>query len=256
MFNSLSHYPSKMRLYFGTDYDSSLLEDITKKTENKPLTSLFLDKCIPVDDLQQFLQTTKFANGCEICCKVQNSEEETICIFLTFIDDEQSFEIETFLKESSLLVADQKHDGENKRILTLSVVEKEDVDYYYDDRSWSFPFKVTMKTQPNEPLFSDCLTKDAYKYENGPKEKDYVLENVEENDWIKINFDEDNAYIHYSHQMLESNFPRNDYSSAQERLGDINNILGCKITTIKPEMLCETIENLENGRIRVPDCPN
>uniref|UniRef100_A0AC34QM73 F-box domain-containing protein n=1 Tax=Panagrolaimus sp. JU765 TaxID=591449 RepID=A0AC34QM73_9BILA len=251
MFNSLSHYPSRMRLNFEEHYDSSILENITKKTENNPLTLLRFDDSIPVEDLQRFLQTTKFKNDCEIYCKSQNPKGETIHIFLTFMDDEQGFEIETFPTESSLINANQKFDGKKKRMLTLSVVEQKTFGWYYDDPSWSVPFNVTMKTQPTEPLIDDCLTDDSF--ESGSKEKDYVLENVEENNWIKINFDDDNAYVHYSNQMLESNFPRNDYLSALERLGDINNVLGCKITTIKPEMLCETIENLENGRIYLPD---
>uniref|UniRef100_A0AC34RHD2 F-box domain-containing protein n=1 Tax=Panagrolaimus sp. JU765 TaxID=591449 RepID=A0AC34RHD2_9BILA len=240
MFNSLSHYPSRMRLSFGTRYDPRVCENITKKTVNNPLSSLFLDNCIPVEDLQQFLQRTKFQNVCEIYCKVENSEDEKNHIFLTFIDDEQGFEIETFPTESSLIVADQKYHGKEKRILTLSVVEKKHYDEF-NEPPWSFPFTVTMKAQPTKPLLADWLTDDSF--EHLSNEKDYVLENVEENDWIKINFDKDNAYVHYLCQMLESNFPRNDYSSAVERLGEINNVLGCKITTIKAEMLSETIEN-------------
>uniref|UniRef100_A0AC34RKU3 Uncharacterized protein n=1 Tax=Panagrolaimus sp. JU765 TaxID=591449 RepID=A0AC34RKU3_9BILA len=223
------------------------LENITRKTVDNPLSSLFLDEYISVDDLQQFLQKTKFQNGCEIYCIVRNSVYEMIHLFLNFIDDEQGFEIETFPANSSLLVANQKYDGKKKRMLTLSVVETQYVGWPDDDPPWRFPFNVTMKTQPNVPLFADCLTVDSFESES----KYFVLENVAENDWIKINFYEDNVNVHYSHQILESNFPRNDYSSAQGRLGDINNVLGCKITTIKAEMLSETIENLVNGRVRV-----
>uniref|UniRef100_A0AC34RGM4 F-box domain-containing protein n=1 Tax=Panagrolaimus sp. JU765 TaxID=591449 RepID=A0AC34RGM4_9BILA len=59
-FNDLLHYPSKMRLSFEEDYDSSVLENITRKTVNNPLSSLFLDNCIPVEDLQRFLQVIFF----------------------------------------------------------------------------------------------------------------------------------------------------------------------------------------------------
>uniref|UniRef100_A0AC34PX06 Uncharacterized protein n=1 Tax=Panagrolaimus sp. JU765 TaxID=591449 RepID=A0AC34PX06_9BILA len=248
-FNSLPHYPSRIRLNFGVDYDSSVLENLTKKADDS-LSFLFLDHCIPIEDLEQFLQTAKFKKGCEIYCVLQNSEGKRIHIFMTFISDEQGFEIETFPRRCSLIIANQKYDVEKKRILSLLVVESI-YDYYYDCKyaSWGVPFYVIMKTQPTERLFLDCIVDDTFEclYE----EKNYVLQNVEENDWIKIIFNEDDAYVHYSHQMLESNFPRNDYLSAQERLEDINNILGSKITTIKAEMLSETIENLENGRICV-----
>uniref|UniRef100_A0AC34Q075 F-box domain-containing protein n=1 Tax=Panagrolaimus sp. JU765 TaxID=591449 RepID=A0AC34Q075_9BILA len=235
MFNSLSHYPSRIRLNTLPDYDSNLLENITKKT--KLLSSLFVKRCIPVEKLQQFLQTGKFKNGCEIYCEVENSEGKKIHIFLTFIDDEQGFEIETFPIECLLMIADQNlHQND-----FLSP-------YNYKSAVPGILFDVNKKTQPTEPLIYDYITDDSLgTYE----EEEYILENVEENDWIKINFDDDNVYVHYSHQMLVANFPRNDYSSALERLGDINNVLGCKIKTIKAEMLSETIQNLENGRICV-----
>uniref|UniRef100_A0AC34PWF2 F-box domain-containing protein n=1 Tax=Panagrolaimus sp. JU765 TaxID=591449 RepID=A0AC34PWF2_9BILA len=110
MFNSLSHLPSKIKVYIVSHYDPSLLENITKKTTNNPLSSLFIDDCIPVADLQRFLQATKLKNGCEIYFKVRNSKGKRIHVFMTFIDDEHGFEIETFPEESSLIVADQKYD--------------------------------------------------------------------------------------------------------------------------------------------------
>uniref|UniRef100_A0AC34RD01 Uncharacterized protein n=1 Tax=Panagrolaimus sp. JU765 TaxID=591449 RepID=A0AC34RD01_9BILA len=253
MFNSLSHYPSRNDLGFGTNYDSSILENITRKTVNKPLSSLYLYACIPVEDLQQFLQKTKFKNGCEIYCEVENSEGKTIHMFVTSIDDEQGFEIETFPEKSSLIVADQKYDGKEKRILTLSLIElSTDCESLHDpelssqdSESGDIPFNVTMKTQPTLPVFSDDLV---------DGEQDFVLENIKENDWIKINIiSQDNFHVRYSHQMLESNFPKNEFATAQERLTIINATLGCRISIIKVEELIGTIQNLENGRIPVPD---
>uniref|UniRef100_A0AC34REB8 F-box domain-containing protein n=1 Tax=Panagrolaimus sp. JU765 TaxID=591449 RepID=A0AC34REB8_9BILA len=236
MFNSLSHLPSKIKVNILPDYDSSLLENITKKTENNPLSSLYLDDCIPVEDLQQFLQATKFKNGFEIHFEVQCSEFKVIHIFMNFIDDEQGFEIETFPKGSSLIVAIQKYDGKEKRILSLSVMELLTVyDPLNDAEPWRVPFNVTMKTQPTLPIFCDYLV---------DGEQDYVMENIKENDWIKINTD---ANVRYSNKMLESNFPRKEFATAQERLTFINDTLGCRISIIKVEELAETVQNLENG---------
>uniref|UniRef100_A0AC34RS02 F-box domain-containing protein n=2 Tax=Panagrolaimus sp. JU765 TaxID=591449 RepID=A0AC34RS02_9BILA len=236
MFNSLSHYPSKMDIL--ADYDSSLLENITKKTVNNSLSSLYFCKCIPVEDLQQFLQATKFKNGCEIHFEVQNSEFEEIHIFMTFIDDEHGFEIETFPRGSSLIVADQNCDVKEERILTLSTAELSfHSESSQDSESRGIPFNVTTKTQPILPVFSDFFYGEDFF-------QDYVLENIKENDWIKINTD---AHVHYSNKMLESNFPRNEFATAQERLTSINATLGCRISIIKAEELIDTIQKLKEG---------
>uniref|UniRef100_A0AC34RDY4 F-box domain-containing protein n=1 Tax=Panagrolaimus sp. JU765 TaxID=591449 RepID=A0AC34RDY4_9BILA len=238
LFNSLSHYPSKITLSALPDYDSSLLENITKKTVNNPLSSLYFDGCVPVKDLEQFLQKTKFKNGCEIYCKILNSEGKEIHNFMTYIDDEQGFEVETFLEKSSLIVADQNYDVKGKRILRLIQLSI-NFESSQDSESFGIPFNVTMKTQPTLPIFSDFLD----------GEQEHVLENVKENDWIKINTD---AHVRYSNKMLESNFPRNEFASAHERVTFINATLGCQISIIKAEELIDTIQNLENRRIPLP----
>uniref|UniRef100_A0AC34QCJ7 Uncharacterized protein n=1 Tax=Panagrolaimus sp. JU765 TaxID=591449 RepID=A0AC34QCJ7_9BILA len=190
-------------------------------------------------DLQQFLQTTKFEKGCEIHSKVQNSEGKKMHIFMTFIDDEHGFEIEIFSTGSLPIIADQKYDGKEKRILNLSVMEL--LTHFKplnDAYPWRVPFNVTMKTQPIEPIFSDYLE---------DVDEDYVLENIKENDWIKINIIPQNIVnVRYSNKI-------NEFATAQERVTFINATLGCQMSIIKAEKLTDTIQNHENGRIPVPD---
>uniref|UniRef100_A0AC34Q9C6 Uncharacterized protein n=2 Tax=Panagrolaimus sp. JU765 TaxID=591449 RepID=A0AC34Q9C6_9BILA len=111
-------------------------------------------------------------------------------------------------------------------------------------------YEIERKGDENYAFTHEQLTGALWDMWIADGEQDFVLENIKENDWIKINTD---ANVRYSNKMLEANFPRNEFASAKERVTFINATLGCRISIIKAKELIDTIQKLENGRIPLPD---
>lgn len=79
-------------------------------------------------------------------------------------------------------------------------------------------FTVILASSKKEVIFFGTFT----------KEKEcFVIKNVGENDWIRINFC--NEVVVYSKRMLELNFSKSDSVSIYENIMRINYILGYQI---------------------------
>uniref|UniRef100_A0AC34PZR0 Uncharacterized protein n=1 Tax=Panagrolaimus sp. JU765 TaxID=591449 RepID=A0AC34PZR0_9BILA len=142
-------------------------------------------------------------------------------------------EVEAFLNNTSILYVKEKFVKPRKRILYL---------YLLDEWSWSrfLDLNVTTKSNPNQPIPLDVdeseysLTGDIF-----------VLDDIDPDDWIKINFTWDchchPCAVRYSNEFFERHFPRTEYETAEKRLEVINDVFGSNIVSIKPEMLEETV---------------
>lgn len=200
----------------------------------------------------KIFQKLEFLEGVTIYFELSINSFQIIRFFLIYINGE--FEIEQLPRnlsseiisdfESMVLInVDQKLEGENKRILKLSLTNS--VFFHMDPYRYSktfledIPFNVTSESNPHKSIFSGQLTEKNMEYQ-------FILENINKNEWIKLNIDLPyfSFHVHYSTEFLNTYFSRNKFTSSQKRLNKINIVLGCKIITFEREMLSETIKNI------------
>uniref|UniRef100_A0AC34Q7U9 Uncharacterized protein n=1 Tax=Panagrolaimus sp. JU765 TaxID=591449 RepID=A0AC34Q7U9_9BILA len=211
MIIDLPYFPPKLAL--KSEYSLSLLAE---KTLNHPLSSLWITYCVSLTDIQQFLMTSNLQIGAEIYFRFKNQFAK-FNGFLTFIGN-GLFEFQ-MLRGYEYLILDQQMNSQNKKTLKLLTDFWRD----FDER---IPFTVTSVSNPDKVVSSGELTYESQKL---------VLENVTENDFVKIsNVD---YSTHYSPQLLENWFPRTENYDPFERVKIINKTLGTNISVIKPEML-------------------
>lgn len=176
-------------------------------------------------------QTGTFLDECDIYFRTQTPQGLMIHLYLTYVQDEDSFEVESFPIGLPKMTIDEKCDGTN-RILILT-----------NDLPWNIPFNITSASNPNQSLFFGLSTSNIHKI---------TLENVEPNDWIKINPRmPESCFVHYPNQVLKKYFPRKGFTSANERVKIINDALGCQIVVIKAEKLTEALSIVQSGRFQI-----
>uniref|UniRef100_A0AC34RQS0 Uncharacterized protein n=1 Tax=Panagrolaimus sp. JU765 TaxID=591449 RepID=A0AC34RQS0_9BILA len=76
-------------------------------------------------------------------------------------------------------------------------------------------------------------------------EQEFVIKNVNHDEWIKINVDPStyfNVSVRYSNQMLNNHLPR---GLVPKRLEIIDKIMDYKIFAVERQKLIETIENFK-----------
>uniref|UniRef100_A0AC34QMY1 Uncharacterized protein n=1 Tax=Panagrolaimus sp. JU765 TaxID=591449 RepID=A0AC34QMY1_9BILA len=238
MMENLPHFPPEIKYESRgfKDGTGSFLTITAEKSQHQPIKRLFIEDFVELEDLQTFLQRAKFMKDAEIYCPIMLGTGR-LRIFITFVDDDL-FEIEIF---SSKMTVINLLDVRNKCTLFFQI-------HFLRNRygrSLNERFNLTTASSPTQSVFSDIFNISAIS-------KTYCeVKNIEQNEWIKINFNTTNPrlFTHYSSQVLKNWFPRKENETPLERINKINNILGCKITLMKPKMLKETIdkfwENIE-----------
>uniref|UniRef100_A0AC34Q184 Uncharacterized protein n=1 Tax=Panagrolaimus sp. JU765 TaxID=591449 RepID=A0AC34Q184_9BILA len=233
MMENLPHFPPEIEFdsYGFANGCSSFLKIMTKKSQHQPIKRLYIEDFVELEDLQTFLQTAKFMKDAEIYCQIMIEDDE-LRIFITFVDGD-SFEIEVFSSSKMALI--YLLDVKNKYTLSFRVYDSKN-----RHNGFIVPtnerFNLTTASCPTQSIFSGIFT---------PFKRDYVVENIVENEWIKINFESTNPrlFTHYSSQLLKNWFPRNENETPLERINKINDILGCKKTLVEPKLLKDTIDN-------------
>uniref|UniRef100_A0AC34QMI3 Uncharacterized protein n=1 Tax=Panagrolaimus sp. JU765 TaxID=591449 RepID=A0AC34QMI3_9BILA len=148
---------------------------------------------------------------------------------MTYVD-RNLFEIEMFEFGFASFIVDQVMIKNNKRVLEVKLMNMDEFPFDPTDER----FTVTSASSSGQIIFSYTFT---------DSKPGSIIENIDENDWIKINFEKTKFCVHYSNQLLNAWFPRKEYETPLERINKIKSILDCKIELIEPEMLVNTIEN-------------
>ncbi|CAF0767562.1 unnamed protein product [Rotaria sordida] len=98
-----------------------------------------------------------------------------------------------------LLTVKQKQQG-NNRLITIEQIRFLADGTKDDSLRWKIPINICTKSHPNESFYQLYL--------NGTKEQEFLLENISETDWIKLNLFSVGIYrVHYPQSMLEALTP-------------------------------------------------
>ncbi|CAF3381776.1 unnamed protein product [Rotaria sp. Silwood1] len=110
-----------------------------------------------------------------------------------------------------LLTVEQKQEG-NNRLITIEQIRFLADGTKDDSLRWKIPINICTKSHPNETVYQLFL--------NGVKRQEFLLENIPETDWIKLNLFSVGIYrVHYPQSMLEALTPgiRHHTLSPQDR---------------------------------------
>uniref|UniRef100_A0AC34Q524 Uncharacterized protein n=1 Tax=Panagrolaimus sp. JU765 TaxID=591449 RepID=A0AC34Q524_9BILA len=129
----------------------------------------------------------------------------------------------------------QKFVGENRRILKLK-------------RTTWLLFDIAFKV-----VSASNLDKNYYSGVFKAREQNFVLENVDRDEILKVKFvdkrikrrdrgAENFPHPRYSAAMLESAFPTANFTTPDERVEKINNVLGTNIQLIQADNFAQTVE--------------
>lgn len=81
------------------------------------------------------------------------------------------------------------------------------------------------------------------------QEQKFLIENLKQSDWIKINFHDYQIYLLYTKKMLNDCFPQNQYTPLHH-LNKINETLETEIKFIEAEKYYETVQTFKRFHYR------
>uniref|UniRef100_A0AC34R939 F-box domain-containing protein n=1 Tax=Panagrolaimus sp. JU765 TaxID=591449 RepID=A0AC34R939_9BILA len=221
-FAKLSKIPSDLNL--SIYYHHTGISAFVKKLATVQLSRLHLEPPLNEKQCQELIKTLKFKDNAEIYFRVYDSNRHS-AVHMRYIGQDL-FEIQLSLGIFiTICERRSRYMKQNERVLSLT-----------NTITGCFPFYVTTSSNPNQPIFSSEMRNNA---------ESFHIENVDQNEWMKVNF----LYIeycrvipHYADELLDQWFPRNEYDNPFERVETINKALGTTITIIKPEILVETLK--------------
>uniref|UniRef100_A0AC34QF12 Uncharacterized protein n=1 Tax=Panagrolaimus sp. JU765 TaxID=591449 RepID=A0AC34QF12_9BILA len=212
-FVKLPHYPSKIWLpSFMDNYVSNgLLEHIAEQSRFNLISFLQTDINVPIIDFLQFIQSVKCQDGAKFDILVVRPNGEKVRIYLTFIADQNSFEMQAFDENLPRVEINQESYGVDGKTIRIKFAD------WSKMKGKNISFEIIVASRPNEPVF----------YGKFPRSYDaFSFTKVKPNEWIKIKRQfpsSDKLLFQYSQKMLEENFPRNEFASIQERYKAMKN---------------------------------
>uniref|UniRef100_A0AC34RND5 F-box domain-containing protein n=1 Tax=Panagrolaimus sp. JU765 TaxID=591449 RepID=A0AC34RND5_9BILA len=184
-------------------------------------------------------KTAKFSIGADIC--IRNEVASAHFPFHFTYLGQNTFAFEMFPKNFVRIFISQRFVGKNRRILKL------------EKSFWVFSkiaFNVVSASNPDKNYFCGVFKNE--------EEQRFILENVDRDEILKVQFvdesiQETTAYgiierfvrPRYSAEMLESAFPTANFTSPEERVEKINNVLGTNIQLIQANDFVQTVRMIQ-----------
>uniref|UniRef100_A0AC34Q6U8 SH3 domain-containing protein n=1 Tax=Panagrolaimus sp. JU765 TaxID=591449 RepID=A0AC34Q6U8_9BILA len=151
-----------------------------------------------------------------------------------------SFRVEVFPYGTPKISVTQRFNHEKKIILTLRWMYERTKSVSCLKAPYPLPFIVKSSSSSNQPIFSgELLTHTDTKF---------TINDVDQNDWIKVDAGQKGFVTLYTNKMLNDCFPKNADESWTDYYDNINQILGTKIAVAKPETLGKMIGEI--GKIK------
>uniref|UniRef100_A0AC34PZT4 F-box domain-containing protein n=1 Tax=Panagrolaimus sp. JU765 TaxID=591449 RepID=A0AC34PZT4_9BILA len=240
----LPSYPSKVALEFGFgDAPGYFSEDFEEETQNSPLSSFELKCSLTLEKCQQYLQTAEFSIGADISIRYHRMHVPVYLIHL----GQNIFTLEMFSNNSCPIFISQKFVGRNRRILKL---KRSDFLQPYGKKSPEIAFNVMSASNLDKNYFSGA-------FKEGQQKMLINLENVDLDEILTVKFVDERIkcrdgnrvteyYVRprYSAKMLVSAFPTVNFTTPEERVKTINNVLGTKLQLIQAENFAQIVKVL------------
>uniref|UniRef100_A0AC34Q1H9 Uncharacterized protein n=1 Tax=Panagrolaimus sp. JU765 TaxID=591449 RepID=A0AC34Q1H9_9BILA len=234
------YFPSKIIL-IAFNGQQWLIPMLIQKTKNCPLSYLHFETSDFFDTtdfvLQQLFQL-KFVKGAQIYADVGYMK-----FMLTYLGGNM-FEIEAAPYICSIIYVDQQLNKNNQRILKLTDIISIHFSQGPDSHRENVIFHVTSASSPKRSIFTGVF--DIASYET----QEFVIENIDEKDWIRIDFEKADythfpiAQAYYSRKMLDHYFPKNESTIHFERCKMIMKNLGCEIYLSKRRKLIKRFKQI------------
>uniref|UniRef100_A0AC34QMB5 F-box domain-containing protein n=1 Tax=Panagrolaimus sp. JU765 TaxID=591449 RepID=A0AC34QMB5_9BILA len=233
----LPYFPPNMSIFGINPGSIFYLLKLARKSHIYPFVSCSIVGFMAPDDIQQFLKVARFQKNGKGHFEIQTSDHKILSVHMTYLGDDL-FKFEALPFDAVSIIVAQKFDENMKRHLSLVMWKR-----FPNMLIPSVRFNVTSSSSPDQPLFHGEL--------NDHEEKEIIIDNVDPNDWIKVNSEDERFFVLYSKQMMESTFPKNETESLTDYYDKLHKIMDTQIFIFKAGMFTEIIDNyVKNNEVR------